>query len=171
MRNLGTTLTSNVRNTGAGTVAATLLILLVVVVPAPVSAGTLLDRALEIAAARAFRAGQGAAATSTECLLAANAGTTEGGSEASFRYFGNGLIMPFYAVGKARQSPAEPPVEVLQRYPGQLGECFADGYRDARRRARAQTAFYGSLTTVSIVAVWLIVPALAGGDDFSDYYR
>ena len=122
MRNLGTTLTSNVRNTGAGTVAATLLLLLVVVGPAPVSAGTLLDRALEIAAAKAFRAGQGTAATSTECLLAANAGTTEGGSEASFRYFGNGLIMPFYAVGKARQSPAEPPVEVLQRYPGQLGE-------------------------------------------------
>ena len=133
MRNLGTTLTSNVRNTGAGTVAATLLILLVVVGPAPASAGTLLDRALEIAAARAFSAGQGAAATSTECLLATNAGTTEGGSEASFRYFGNGLIMPFYAVGKARQSPAEPPAEVLQRYPGQLGECFADGYRDARR--------------------------------------
>ena len=105
MRNLGTTLTSNVRNPGVGTVAATLLILLLVVNPAPASAGTFLDRALEIAAAKAFRAGQGAAATSTECLLAANAGTTEGGSEASFRYFGNGLIMPFYAVGKARQSP------------------------------------------------------------------
>ena len=55
--------------------------------------------------------------------------------------------------------------------PGQLGECFADGYRDARRRARAQTAFYGSLTTVSLVAAWVIVPALTGGDDFSDYYR
>ena len=139
--------------------------------PTPASAGAILDRAIEMAAVRAFRAEQGATATSTECLLAANAGTTEGSSEASFRYFGNGLIMPFYAVGKARQSPAEPPVEVLQRYPGQLGECFADGYRDARRRARAQTAFYGSLTTVSIVAVWLIVPALAGGDDFSDFYR
>lgn len=171
MRNLGTTMTSNVRNTRAGTVAATVLIVLVVVGPAPASAGTLLDRALEIAAAKAFPAGQGTAATSTECLLAANAGTTEGGSEAAFRYFGNGLIMPFYAVSKARQSPADPPAEVLQRYPGQLGECFADGYRDSRRRARAQTAFYGSLTTVSLVAALVLVPALAGGDDFSDYYR
>ena len=143
----------------------------VVLGPTPASAGTLLDRAIELATARAFRVEQGAAATSTECLLAANAGTTEGGSEASFRYFGNGLIMPFYAVGQARQSPAEPPAEVLQRYPGQLGECFADGYRDARRRARAQTAFYGSLTTVSIVVAWVLVPALTGGDDFSDYYR
>ena len=79
--------------------------------------------------------------------------------------------MPFYAVGKARQSSAEPPADILQRYPGQLGECFADDYRDARRRARAQTAFYGSLTTVSIVVAWVIVPALTGGDDFSDYYR
>ena len=35
--------------------------------------------------------------------------------------------MPFYAVGKARQSSAEPPADILQRYPGQLGECFADG--------------------------------------------
>ncbi|MCY4058338.1 MAG: hypothetical protein OXG44_10080 [Gammaproteobacteria bacterium] len=63
------------------------------------------------------------------------------------------LTMPFYAVGEARQSPAEPLARVLQRCPGQLGaNAPPTATGDARRRARAQTAFDGSLTMVGIVA-------------------
>ena len=139
--------------------------------PSSATAGPLLDSALHKAATTVFRAQQASAGGSTECLLAANAGTTEGSASVSFRYFGNGMVMPFYAVSKANQSHADPPSELLARYPGALADCFADSYRDSRRRARAQTAFYGSLTTVGIVLAWVVVPALAGGDDFSDYYR
>ena len=136
--------------------------------PIPATAGPILDRALEMAAASTLGGQQTAAVSTTECLLATSAGTTEGRSEASFRYFGHGMIMPFYAVGKARQSPAEPPAEIMARYSGQLGECFADGYRDSRRRARAVTAWYGTFTTVSLLASFLLIPKLMGGDDY-DY--
>lgn len=137
--------------------------------PASATAGPLLDRALQKAAATVFLAQPASAGGSTECLLAANAGTTEGSASVSFRYFGNGMIMPFYAVSKATQSPAEPPAEVLARYPGALADCFSDSYRDSRRRARAQTAFYGSLTTVTLVATLWLIPKLAGGSDDYPY--
>ena len=144
------------------TVAAVLLALLIVAVPA--SAESLLDQALAAAAQTAPVRG------TTECLLATNAGTTEGGAEASWRYFGHGMVMPFYAMGRANRSPAEPPADLLVRYPGALSQCYADGYRDARRRARRITAFYGTLTTVSLVTTFFLIPKLVGGSDYTYPY-
>ena len=72
------------------------------------------------------------------------------------------------AVGErqVRQSAAEPPSAVLQRYPGSLAECFTTSYRDARQRARAQAAFYGSMTISIVTSLW-IIPAVVGGSDGS----
>lgn len=149
-------------------VVSALVALIVVNGPVTVLAGPIVERALQKARA-AVPLMQQSPAGSAECLLAANAGTAEGSAGASFRYFRDGLIMPFYAISRANRSSAEPPAELLSRYPGPLATCFSENYRDARRRARAQTAFYGSLLTTSLVLGLVVLPAILGGSDDYGY--